>query len=227
MKIFTNQPNYDEFVKNEVETLTWLKTRAFFKDYSDLANIIDSAHLAYTSQLKKSTLIHFDFHAEFVMEVEHALRYVIIGANVTKNFDECSYFIALTEKDDRTKIIRKFHFDYADKTNSTLQNVPSFHLQYGGKASPHMKEVNTEKLDSWLSLPRLNLYPMNLALLLDMAFCEFRTKETNAIVESSEWRSLVYKNEIFLSKQFYENIYNHLTLRHKNGYLLRDFCYGI
>jgi hypothetical protein len=226
MKIFDNQPGYNDFVKNEVDTLTWLKTRAFFKDYSELANIVDQAHLEYASKLKKGNLLHFDFHAEFEMEVEHAFRYVIIGANVTQNFNECSFFLAVTEKDDRAKLIRKFHFDYADKANPTLQNVPSFHLQYGGQPSPRMTAMDTSKLDSWLSLPRLNLYPMNLALLLDMTFCEFRTKETNAIVESSEWRQLIFKNEDFLSKNFYENIYSHLNSRHKIDYLLRDFCYG-
>lgn len=230
MTIAQNYPTFSEFWKNEIKTLEYLQSRTLLKDYSELANSINMSYNEYFSKRKKNEIFDFKFHCSFTMEIENHLHEVIIGANVLANYAECSYFLAIVGKDeDSDKLIRKFHFDYAAPVNDTRQKVPVFHLQYGGQLSPKTGESGKkgDKLDTWLSLPRLNFFPINLALLLDTMFCEFRTVDTHKIVEDNDWRSLIYDNELLLTRNYFNNIYNHLNSQnHKKGNLLRDFCYG-
>ena len=71
--------------------------------------------------------------------------------------------------------MRKFHFDFAPVVDKN-DRKPVYHLQYGGKPTPRMKELNVddEHILPWLSSPRINSTPINLALLLDMIFRPFR-----------------------------------------------------
>lgn len=230
MSISNNYPTFQDFWKNEFKTLEYLRSRTLLKDYSDLADSINTTYLEYFSKNKKNEVDDFKFHCAFTMEIENHFHEVIIGANVLVDYMECSYFLAIVGKDDdKDKLIRKFHFDYAIPQNETRQNVPVFHLQYGGQLSPKTGEegFTGDKLDTWLSLPRLNFFPVNLAILMDTMFCEFRTVETNKIVQDNDWRSLIYNNELLLTRNYFNNIYNHLNSQdHKKGNLLRDFCYG-
>ena len=230
MNIADNYPNFEDFCKNEFKTLEYLRSRTILKDYSELETSISNYYNEYFGLLKNNENFDFNFHCDFTMEVEGHFHKIIVGANVKMNYSECSYFLAVVGKDgDNDKLIRKFHFDYAIPSTSTNQKVPIYHLQYGGELSPAIGElgISGSKLDSWLSLPRLNFYPVNLALLLDTLFCEFRTEETNKVVENSEWRSLIFKNEELLTKNYFCNIYTHLNSQnHKRDNLLRDFCYG-
>ena len=84
-----------------------------------------------------------------------------------------------------------------------------------------------DKLDTWLSLPRLNFAPVNLAILLDIAFCEFKSDETNNIVEDSNWRALILKNEKLLTFNYFTSIKTHIdSANYNKDKLIRDFCYG-
>jgi len=228
MKIEQNYPSFIAFRENEINTLNFLNTRPILKQYETLTNTIQTSYLENFSKAKKYPNSDFVFHCDFEMDVEGHKHIVIVGANVLYGFSICSYFLAVVDKEN-TELIRKFHFDFALPSISTTNKVPTFHLQYGGKMSPQLVELgfNSDKLDHWLSLPRLNFSPINLALLLDMLFCEFRTEETNKIVEDPDWRSLIYINEKFISCNYFENIYRHITSSaYKKETLLRDFCYG-
>lgn len=137
--------------------------------------------------------------------------------------------MAITDRENEEELIRKFHFDFAHPKNPTRQPVPIFHLQYGGKMTPYMKKagLNDSKLDHWLSVPRLSFSPINLALLLDMTFCELRTVQTRKIVETQEWRTLIFSNEKFLLINYYTSIADHCAgASYTNKNLIRDFCYG-
>ena len=230
MNTSSNHISFNEFVANEVKTLEFIITRGCLKkSFKDLNQAIEYAYLDFESDLKKGRLVHFDFHAEFEMKVENKNRSILLGANVKSDFQECSYFLAMTSADDKKQLIRKFHFDYARKDIFTAQDVPLFHLQYGGKMSPRMITDGfvDEKLDNWLSLPRLNFSPINLALLLDIMLCEFQTLESVKVAQSDLWRDLIFKNEKLLSKNYFKNICDHLqSPAYKKTYLLRDFCYG-
>lgn len=223
-------PDFDAFCANEFRTLEYLNARRLFKDYTELANSINQSYLEYFAQNKEGVFKDFNFHSDFDMEVQNHLHKVIIGANVKKGFDECSYFLAVAGKDKHEKkLVRKFHFDYAIAGNATTQPVPTFHCQYGGELSPQLgnMELSGKRLDSWLSVPRLNYFPVNLALLLDILFCEFRTQETNLIVEDPEWRTLIYNNESLVTLRYLNNIQAHISSQqYTRNKLIRDFCYG-
>lgn len=230
MNIIHKYPTSSNFIKNEVKTLEFIISRGLLNKYVDLNSTIQNLYYQYNAKLKKESKFDFLLHANFKMEIEGHNHEVVIGANVLNDFSICSYFLAIAGKnDDEKKLIRKFHFDYALPTIATLQKVPIFHLQYGGKASPEMGNLGLcgDKLDGWLSLPRLNFAPINLALLLDTLLCEFRTVSTNEIVESSEWRSLIYHNESFLLSSYFENIAAHIkSSKFNKNSLVRDFYYG-
>lgn len=226
---FSSHPTCSDFKKNELDTLEYLSKRAkLLKDYSDLSVAIHMAFHKYKSQWKKSKDFDFDFHVEFDMEVQQALHKVIIGAYVTGDFDMCTYFLAVLGKDTESEeVIRKYHFDYAKPSIYTEQPVPTYHLQYGGKLSKHFGEKKDTHLSNWLSVPRLAYSPVNLALLLDLLFCEFNTMETNKVAQDVDWRNLILQNEQFLACQYYSAIYNHINSQsYTSTSLIRDYCYN-
>lgn len=229
MRIYNNHPSYDDFITNEVRTLEFITNYGLFKYYGDLNNLIYYAYQDYSGRLKRGSLSNFNFHSKFSIEVEGSVHEVLIGAIVATDFSECSYSLAILDTKEPNQLIRKFHFDYAIPSHNPKQKVPSYHLQYGGKMSPKMKEegLDDSKLDHWLSLPRLNFHPINLALLLDVMLCEFRTLETNKISEDPNWRSLIFANEKMLTCNYYKNAADHISsAAYKKEKLLRDFCYG-
>jgi len=224
---FKSYPNSAEFKKNEVKTLQYLQARTrLLKNYSGLSTAISTAYFKYKS--KKDTDFDFNFHVEFDMVVQDSFHKVIVGANVMGDFEMCTYFLAIVGKDDDSeKVIRKFHFDFAKPSIPTEQAVPTFHLQYGGKLNGEFGDYSDTYLSKWLSVPRLNFSPVNIALLLDTLFCEFDTKETNEIVQDSDWRSLIYDNEKFISSIYYNAISEHINSgRYLPNNLIRDFCYN-
>jgi hypothetical protein len=187
---------------------------------------------AYYSLRAKPIQRTFDFlfHADFEMIVENSVHKVFVGANVTGQYSLCSYFFAIAGKnEDENRLIRKFHFDFALPSQNVRQPVPVYHLQYGGKISPEIEKMGltSDKLDHWLSLPRLNFPPVNIAIMLDVLFCELRVQETHELVESDEWRTLIFDNERFLSRYYFENINGHINSQaYRKELLIRDFCYG-
>lgn len=224
---FSSHPNSSDFKKNEVKTLQYLQAHArLLKDYSGLRDAINTSYLIYKS--KKDFDFDFKFHVEFDIVVEGAFHKVIVGANVMGDFEMCTYFLAVVGKEgDHDKVIRKFHFDFAKPTIKTEQPVPTYHLQYGGKLSEGFEGYSDSYLSKWLSVPRLNYSPVNLALLLDILFCEFNTVETDKIVQDRDWRKLIYDNEQFISTNYYKSIMEHIdSQKYSITNLIRDYCYN-
>jgi hypothetical protein len=234
MIINHTQPSITEFKKNEVKTLEYINTRSnMFKDFPSLLSKIQQAYYDNKGLLTKTTG-DFIFHVDFEMKIEDSPHTVLLGANVTGNYSLCSYFMAITGKNNlKTELIRKFHFDYAlppAPTATIKQPSPVYHLQYGGKPTPEMADLGITDtfMEHWLSLPRLNFSPVNLAILLDTLFCELRSDKTKRIIENPDWRSLIFQNEIFLSNNYFINIRNHINSgSYKKECLVRDYCYGI
>lgn len=230
MKINTSYPKVYDFKVNEYDTMKYICDHGLLPDsMSGLSEAIYSKYLASQPSSKFRTN-DLRFHCDFDMEIEGSKHKVFIGFQIVRNYDECTYFLAVCAKNNPNVLIRKFHFDYASPNIQTKkQDVPVFHFQYGGKLTPEMRELalDSSRLESGLSVPRLAFPPINLALLLDMLFCEFRTEETTRITEKPEWRKLIYCNECFISKSFYQSISNHtLSLGYGNNNLIRDFYYG-
>jgi hypothetical protein len=228
MSINRNHPTSLAFKKNEVNTLELIVTRKLLKEFTDLDEKVKYAYYNYKD---RTTLAAKDFvlHADFEMPIETKRHKVIIGANVIGDFTIASYFLAVCGKNKSLKLIRKFHFDYAHPRIATKQPVPVFHLQYGGKMTDEMGAlgITDKKIDPWLSVPRLNYQPINLALLLDMIFCEFRTVQTKKITEDPDWKSMIKKNEELMICPYHNAISDFSkSAKYGTGELIRDYCYG-
>lgn len=231
MKSNDSHPQILDFKKNEVQTLEHLRNRKCFRRYPDLDTKIQYTLANYKTpvQIEQNDFI---FHAEVGMTIQKHPHKMYIEARIAQingTYGEATYSLSIASKEDQNQLIRKFHFDHAHPSIKTTQPVPIFHLQYGGKLSPKMQELKLtdEKLDHWLSVPRLNYPPVNLAILLDIAFKECATEDTAKVTETSEWRNLVYKNEQFILRGYYQgvnNFFNSPNYGPKN--LVRDFFYN-
>ncbi len=224
-------PTYLDFIKREKKTLNWLKDSPRIN--SQFPNIAKSADVSYYNlpskdkDLGKTSLL-FNSCFELFIARENRNVLIILDIQVTKNFGVSNYVLSISDNVTQPyNLVRKFHFDYINSFDET-EPKPSFHLQYGGLATPSLTNmgINTTHLDPWLSNPRICSYPINLALLIDSIFCEFISIETKAIVETSEWRQLVKENEDALLKPYIRNLNHFINGSHSSGFLIRDCLYG-
>jgi hypothetical protein len=218
-----------EFKRNEIKTLEYIQTRGIFdNDFADLSAAISSAHSRYRGIGKKD--FDFFFVSDFEIEIEGTLRKVVVHAEVSGNYNITTYSLGICATDSM-ELIRRFHFDYDHKTVRAGQKAFISHLQYGGKSGAGYTNPSTpfgtDNLEHWLSEPRLNFPPINLALLLDIVFCEFQDEKQKKIIEDPDWRQLVKDNEVFVLKQYFQSISYHIdTVRHNKDTLVRDICYA-
>jgi len=223
-------PDYLKFIKNERKTLRFLADNPFInKEFNTLAKSANVCFykMAYSDRLIRNN--NFVFGCNFDIVIEHDIRKIVIEAKVCPGFSIATYVLSICEKNEAPYcLIRKFHFDYA-KPNTQTDPKPVYHIQYGGEQSPELKEleINVEILQPWLSTPRIVSAPINLALLLDRIFFEFRTEETIRLVGRKEWREFIKGNEDEILKPFYESITRFFNSDHKYSFLFRDFNYGI
>jgi hypothetical protein len=214
-----------EFKKKELETLNFICQRGFFdSDFAELAAALYSTNAKYKG-VKKN--FDFDFVSDFDMEIEGKPHHVVLHAQVLGNYDFTSYSIGVCGGS--AELIRRFHFDYVHDNAGKKQKVPVSHIQYGGRSGKGFdgKQFLTNNIEHWLSEPRINYPPINLALLLDLIFCEFFNEKTKKIVENSEWRGLIKDNETFIFGHYYKTISDHIySIRHSKEVLVRDVCYG-
>jgi hypothetical protein len=232
MKINKEHPEYVKFIKNEFKTLAFIKDQPYLVD--SFPDLIYEAYNTYNINEKRinnhRTVVNsiLNFEAKITLPIDGIKRQIFIGANVNCNFSHVSYMLAFCESDeDNSKLIRKFHFDY--EINTSKSPKPVYHLQYGGELTPLMidLQVKEENLITWLSIPRINHTPINLALLLDFIFVEFESPITSDIIGRSEWRDLIKDNEEFILKDYYKTIYNFFNSReYSSKNLFRDFSYG-
>ncbi len=221
-------PNYLSFIKNEKKTLNFLMNSPIIRKlYGEIALSASHSYHNLPNKDKLLSTSNFIFGCHFDLEVEGLIRKIIIEAKVEKKFTSSSYVLSLCENQASPfNLIRKFHFDYAIPDNSPPK--PVYHFQYGGKSTPILTDlsIDIKNLQPWLSDPRISIYPINLALLLDSIFCGFRSNETNQITNSSEWRSLIKENEDIILKPFYLNIHQFINNKHKSDFLIRDYNNG-
>jgi hypothetical protein len=218
-----------EFKRNEVKTLETIRTRGFFdNDFGELASAISITYEKYFTALKGKT-IDFNFVSDFDIEIERKLHRVILHAEVIGNYDLTTYSIGICSDKKKSELIRRFHFDYVHTKGGKKQKVPVSHLQYGGKSGTGFtgNAYGTKLIEHWLSEPRLYYPPINLALLLDIVFNEFRSDKTVKVTDDPNWRSLVRDNEEFVFKDYYKMISDHIqSSKHSKDKLVRDICYA-
>lgn len=230
MKIDKNQISCANFINNEVNTLGFLKSQSSVASYfPELYAAANSEYSIYRGKHKKSAPTNFSFGSEVKVKIENKYRTLFIEVKILQNYSLATYALSMCDSDtEEKKLIRKFHFDYDPQGNSSLEKKPTYHLQYGGKATPKLESngVSAETLHDWLSVPRLSISPINLALLLDIVFNEFPNEETNHVIEKSEWRDMIKKNEDEILKPYFLNVNHFILSDHKSNYLLREFFYG-
>jgi hypothetical protein len=230
MSIDKQQIPSSDFIKNEIQTLGFIKAQtSVANSFPELCAEASSAYSLYTGKHKKSAPTSFDFGCELKMEIENATRSLFIEVNVQQNYSLATYALSMCDSDiEGKKLIRKFHFDYDPQGNSSIDKKPKYHLQYGGKTTPKLQDngISAEPLHDWLSVPRLSISPINLALLLDMVFNEFPSEETKRVIEKSEWRNMVKTNEDKILVPYFTGIGKFISGNHKSTCLFRDFAYG-
>jgi hypothetical protein len=233
MSVNSNQPRYVDFMKNEVRTLQFISSNGTIQSkFRPLAISCERTYQTYKG-LNDRTLSksEFIFSTSFDLQVEKKEQHVVIECKVASGYEGIvSYVLSMCElKDDgNLHLLRKFHFDYALPIKGDNIPKPVYHLQYGGKQTPQLKSLNigVDHLHNWLSTPRLAFVPINIALLVDMMFCEFRSETTERITENRKWREHIKSNEEFLLVPYYEKFRNFLTGSHKFDSLIRDYNYG-
>lgn len=222
-------PDYIRFIKNERKTLRFLADNPFInKAFGILSKSADTCYYKVPNDVKFLKRNEFIFGCNFDILIEKEIRRIIIEVKILPNFSLATYILSICRNSTAPLcLIRKFHFDYAIP-NDKEDPKPVYHLQFGGDLSPELDnlEISVADLHPWLSTPRIRFYPINLALLLDMVFFEFRTEDTVRLVGRREWRDFIKSNEDEILKPYYERINNFLNGDHSNEFLLRDYYYG-
>lgn len=215
----------DIFRKNEIRSLEVISTRGFFyNDFGELAAALDSTYNRYRHVRTK---FDFDFASDFDIDIEGDSHRIVLHAQVKGDYNLTTYSVGICGKENASELIRRFHFDYIHNNAGKKQKNPISHMQYGGKSGPEDK-FKSNKIEDWLSEPRVFHPPINLALLLDLTFNEFYSEKTKKIVEDPDWRSLIRDNEVFVLENYYKVIGNHIkSVHHTKTNLVRDMCYGI
>jgi len=229
MKINDCVPELEELIKFDKTTLSFLRDHCFY--YSDLSGLASDAS-AYYLKLKNCTKTKFQFDSEFLVDLsEHKKGTAHIGANFFlegSQFEGISYFLAIRDNEPRARLLRKYHFDYTSPSTKRKQPHPIFHLQYAGELSPRLSALDLDctHLDSWLEVPRLFYTPMTLALLINMILKEFPNRENEKLIETSEWRHLIRKNEDHFLAPYFEKCHSFISNRTNQRLFINDFYYA-
>ncbi len=229
MSVFAKHPKYIDFINNEIKTLGFIRNQEYLATYSDLVTKADTLYNIYQGVKPRHIKTQdFQFECELELVVESRRRRVFLGANVKTNYSAVSYMLAVCESNnDNQNLIRKFHFDYAPPIKGQPPK-PVYHIQYGGVESNLLNEneISANHLYPKISSPRLYGVPINLALVLDITFCEFESDETAKIVKNPQWKEFIKSNESFILKPYYERMKEFVSNGHSSTRLMRDFYYG-
>lgn len=230
MKIIDCYPTPKNILDCEVETLQFIKDNFF--NYPDFSKLATDAY-NYLPKVKTAGKLKFEFESELQIRINGKQGFAYMGSTIKvvdeNQFDDISYYVAICNDDiPQKRILRKFHFDYTSPQSPQRQPHPFFHLQYGGKLSLKLQNENLEHqhIDAWLSEPRLCYTPLSLALLINMILKEFPNEINSKVIESSEWRDLIRKNENLLLAPFYKICHNFMSMRRSDQLFTNDFYYG-
>lgn len=229
MSIHSKHDDYQNFLKNEINTLSFLSgNSSLYNLDSNIATQANDYSKRYISYIKNRRPFEFVFSCEFTLFVEKKERKIFLESQIKPDFEIATYCLSICENNEAPfNLIRKFHFDYAPQIDNKNYK-PIYHIQYGGAPTPKIDEMELENINlcHWLSSPRINSIPINLALLIDLILCEFTSDKTKKITEMSEWRDLIKSNENVLLKGYFESVNSFFNRDHKSNSLFRDFYYG-
>jgi len=157
----------------------------------------------------------------------------LIKSKLPDQYTQVSYYLAISNgtNEPNDRLLRKFHFDFAPPAVDRLKPHPKLHIQYAGGLPPALLErqfsdTHLKHMDPWFSEPRIPSAPICLALLLHLAFQEFRDETTHRFAARAEWRNVVKVNERFMLRNFHECCLKVLDGKQEEGKLLFDMFYG-
>lgn len=231
MRIDLGYPSPRELKKNELETLQYIKDSDVFQSY--YTTIASDASVSYF-QLRHAPSLNFSSNLDICLDQRSGkMGCADIGLVIKTRdgrYEQVSYSLAIHSKDNtRYRLLRMYHFDYALPGATSRQPHPVFHLQYAGGLFGRLRNLPIQHahLDAWLSEPRLFFMPMSLALLINIVFKEFPDKNAIEVIERSEWRDLIRKNENRLLIPYFRCCHNFVISINNLGKLLtNDFYYG-
>ena len=232
MAIDDKQVKYKSFLSNEVKTLGIIsKMSPVYKAFPELCRKAGDLHVLYKAQKGRNQDLKFGCKINMSFDGRHKDKTSFyLEANIKKEYSEAVYQFSICENEGTSQnLIRKFHFDYDPRNYPEDEKRAKYHLQYGGLPTPELTKdnISTEGLHSWLSIPRIPISPVNLALFLDIVFCEFINLETKKIVDDNRWREMIMNNEKLILSPYYRNASEFVIGNsHKSTYLFRDFVYG-
>jgi hypothetical protein len=216
------------YINCEFETLEFLRNKDFC--FEVLPILAREANRYWCANYKRDRRLGFNFESNFNIRVDGKDGIAHIGSLIKMKDNDHLYttscFLAIRENDER-KLLRKFHFDYAPSTIHHRQPHPVFHLQYAGTLTPMLRKekIDDEHLFPKLSEPRLYYFPLSLALLINLILKEFPDKINRKLIERSEWRKLIKKNEDLILKPFFDRCQTFFSNK-TDELFTNDFYYG-
>lgn len=224
-------PEPKKLLKFERETLQFLKDCYIVKTkFAELSNDANTYYYKIKNGLKNST---FYFESRFDIKFEGRDGYAHISSEIVKEnekkFKKISYNLAVYEQTKNSaKILRKFHFDYDPRETHHRQPHPISHLQYGGKLSKKLEELNLDAahLDMDINGPRLCYFPISLALLIHFILMEFPGEKNDSLMERNEWRTIVKRDERLILAPFFKNCHLFFNSKNNSKLFINDFYYG-
>lgn len=229
MKIDSWYPAPIHIINCEFETLEFLKNKAFC--FQVLPILASDAYKHWCANYKRDRRFGFDFESSFNIKVDGKDGIAHIGSLIKLKDNDHLYttscFLAIRKKDE-LKLLRKYHFDYAPSAALHRQPHPVFHLQYAGKLTQGLRDMKLDDihLDTWLSEPRLCYFPLSLALLINLIMMEFPDEKNGNLIERSEWRTLIKKNEDLILRPFFKGCQTFFSNNNTNNLFINDFYYG-
>lgn len=103
-------------------------------------------------------------------------------------------------------ILRRFHFDI----DTSQEEWPVSHLQYGGKIHATQKEDNYYGLFQLLDDPRIPIPPTDIVQVLNIFLCQFKT-DILPVFQGSAWGKLVTENDEIWRKYYHKPVFDTLS----------------
>lgn len=219
---------FKELVELEKETLeTILKINEFAAFSGEL--FAQASNFRSLNELLPELDLHYSIRLKTKLRGDRAIveRMVHLGVLAEKGdssqLSNASYSLVICEGvTDKSRIIRKFHFDYEHASLRSEEAKPSLHMQICGNLNRHLSKMGyvDEDINGMypsFEKPRIPSIPMSLGLLLNWIILEFGCDVTaESIRKNTDWKNHIAKIERLILKPYFKNAYDFFSLSSNN-----------
>ncbi len=238
MRLSDAFPSPKDFKENELKTLKFLSDD---KIVGERFPLLQSDSRTSYHQYKASTTntLSFETYLEASSQDDSKDRAIFFGVDIRANgsFKNLCYYIAVADSNDKSRIQRKYHFDFVPEGTQTRTPHPIHHMQYCGKRSALLEKhgCSINHMNPEVSQPRLSYLPMTLALVINLILLEYQCENTLRLLRDSQWRNLIKKNEKFVLETFFINCQKFIdmgedgrksSILHNKDLITTDLFYG-